>query len=47
MICIKLLVIVKTSHAIMIVCTNIHSTTTCRMYNHDYSHNVPFYQRVR
>ena len=44
-ICFKLLVIVKTtltSHAIRNVHTNIHPTTTCRMCNHDCSHNIPF-----
>ena len=42
----NLLVIVKTTlttHAIMNVCTNIHPTATCRMYNHDYSHKILFY----
>ena len=27
----------------MNVRTNIHPTATCRMYNHDCSHNIPFY----
>ena len=27
----------------MNVRTNIHPAATCRMYNHDCSHNIPFY----
>ena len=27
----------------MNVRTNVHPTATCRMYNHDCSHNIPFY----
>ena len=26
----------------MNVHTNIHPTATCRMYNHDCSHNIPY-----
>ena len=37
--------IVITNHAIMNVCTNIHPTATCRMYNHDCSHNIPYYYK--